>query len=429
VKIRILSGAACAALMITAVPVSAATVPSAPSPYRMFNTAAGTDVDAFYAARRDAPLWLRDGPNSPAARELIAILQRSPMDGLASGPELAGRAQALISQAAGDRAALLMADKLLSSAWVRYVQAIQRPPRGMTYADAWVAPRSQSQAEILNIAAGARSLEAHVRTVSAVNPFYSQLRNAAWSSGASDPRVLGTLERARALPAGGRYVVVDAAGAKLWMVEDGSIVDSMKVIVGKPGSQTPMLASVIYYATLNPYWNVPPDLVRKLIAPRVLDQGLGYLKAHNYEVLDGPGDAGQPVAPNTINWKAVAEGRATIRVRQLPGPANSMGRLKFGFANANDVYLHDTPNKDLFAQDERDLSNGCIRLEDAQRLGRWLMGRQPVARSADPEQHELLPRPVPIYVTYFTARADGGQLSLVDDPYGRDATSVMAALR
>ncbi len=424
-----LAGAACAALMITAVPISAATVPAAPSPFRMFGPAGGTDVDAFYESRRGAPLWLTDGPNSPAARQLISILQRAPIDGLASGPELAGRAQALISQGQGDRSALLAADKLLSSAWVQYVQAVHRPPRGMAYADAWVSPRSQSPGEILQLAAAAPSLEAHLRTVSAVNPFYAQLRDAAAASGTSDPRILGTLERARALPASGRYIVVDAASARLWMVENGSIADSMKVIVGKPTSQTPMIASVVYYATLNPYWNVPPDLVQKLVAPRVLQQGLPYLKAHGYQVLDGPGEAGQPIAPGKVDWKAIADGRATVRVRQLPGPGNSMGQLKFGFANANDVYLHDTPNKDLFAQNDRDLSNGCIRLEDAQRLGRWLLGSQPVAASADPEQHVLLPKPVPIYVTYFTAHADGGQLSFTDDRYGRDEPAPMVAFR
>src|SRR4051812_8070031 len=128
-----LGSAACAALMMTTVPTTAATVPEAPAPFRMFGASGGTDVDAFYASRRQAPLWLRDGPNSPAARELISVLQRAPIDGLASGPELAGRAKALISQAPGDPATLLAADKLLSSAWVQYVQAIHRPPRGMTY--------------------------------------------------------------------------------------------------------------------------------------------------------------------------------------------------------------------------------------------------------------------------------------------------------
>jgi murein L,D-transpeptidase YcbB/YkuD len=424
-----LGSAACAALMMTTVPTTAATVPEAPAPFRMFGASGGTDVDAFYASRRQAPLWLRDGPNSPAARELISVLQRAPIDGLASGPELAGRAQALISQAPGDPATLLAADKLLSSAWVQYVQAIHRPPRGMTYADAWVAPRSQSPGQILQMAAAAPSLAAHIQSVSEVNPFYAQLRDAAVAAGTSDPRVLGTLERARALPATGRYIVVDAAGARLWMIENGSIADSMKVIVGKPTSQTPMVASMIYYATLNPYWNVPPDLVQKLVAPRVLQQGMPYLKAHGYQVLDGPGEEGRPIDPAKVDWKAIAAGRATVRVRQLPGPGNSMGQLKFGFANANDVYLHDTPNKDLFAQDDRDLSNGCIRLEDAQRLGRWLIGREPVAASSDPEQHLLLPKPVPVYVTYFTAHADGAGLSLLDDRYGRDTSAQMAALR
>jgi len=131
-----------------------------------------------------------------------------------------------------------------------------------------------------------------------------------------------------------------------------------------------------------------------------------------------------------VDWHAVADGKMQVRVRQLPGPANSMGHLKFGFQNDDDIYLHDTPSKDLFAQDDRNLSHGCIRLEDAERLGRWLMGREPETASTEPEQHELLPTPVPIYVTYLTAQVNDGQLSFVDDTYGRDkrAGSLVAAL-
>ena len=95
--------------------------------------------------------------------------------------------------------------------------------------------------------------------------------------------------------------------------------DSMRVIVGKAATQTPTLASKIYYATLNPYWNVPADLAQSLIAPRVLEQGVGYLKAHNYQVL-ASFDADAPeISPTKVDWKAVAEGRATVKVRQLPG--------------------------------------------------------------------------------------------------------------
>jgi len=131
--------------------------------------------------------------------------------------------------------------------------------------------------------------------------------------------------------------------------------------------------------------------------------------------------------PAKVNWHAVAAGRDTVRVRQLPGPANSMGRLKIPFPNGSDLYLHDTPNKDLFAQDDRMLSHGCIRLQDAERLGRWLMGRDPVTSSRDPEQNVLLPSPVPIYLTYLTAQVENGQLTFVDDIYGRDTE--VAALR
>jgi len=231
------------------------------------------------------------------------------------------------------------------------------------------------------------------------------------------------------LPAKGRYVVVDAASARLLMVENGQTVDSMKVIVGKPdpSTQTPMLASVIHYATLNPYWHVTPDLVRSLIARNVLDQGIGYLKARGYQVLSSD-DSETLLNPAEVDWRAVANGTGSVKVRQLPGPANSMGRIKIGFANASDIYLHDTPNKDLFAQDDRTLSHGCIRLEDAQRLGRWLMGRDPVAASNAPEQNVLLPKSVPIYITYLTARVEGGQLAFVDDPYRRASTAEMAAL-
>ena len=224
------------------------------------------------------------------------------------------------------------------------------------------------------------------------------------------------------------YVVVDAASARLLMIDGGQVVDSMKVIVGKsdPSTQTPMLASVIHYTTLNPYWHVTPDLVRSLIARNVLDQGLGYLKGHGYQVLSADG-SGEMLDPAKVDWRAVAEGSELVRVRQLPGPGNSMGRIKIGFANSSDIYLHDTPNKALFAQEDRTLSHGCIRLEDAERLGRWLMGREPQTASRDPEQNVLLPKPVPIYVTYLTAHLDGGQLTFVDDPYGRD--NQLAALR
>ena len=432
VKLVILAGAACAALTVAAAPLSAATSPEAPS-----TAAAQQSIDQqvrdFYAARGGAPLWLRGSADTPAARELIGVLQRAPLDGLASGPALALQAQALLGRAStGDATALADADRLLSTAWVLYVQTLQTPPPGMTFADSWVQPRRDTPIQVLARAAGSKSLADYVRTVSDVNPIYTRIRDAAWaqmqSSGAPpDSRALTSLERIRDMPFQKKYVVVDTAGARLYMIEDGQIVDSMKVIVGKaddPSTQTPMLASTIYYATLNPYWHVSPDMVRSLIARNVLDQGVGYLKAHGYQVMPADPADNTLLDPAKVNWRAVAQGVETIRVRQLPGPGNSMGRIKFPFPNEWDLYLHDTPGKTLFAQDDRDLSHGCIRLEDADRLGRWLMGRDPRADTREPEQNELLPTPTPIYVTYLTAQVKDGQLSYVDDIYRRDGSAV-----
>lgn len=430
----VLAGAACAALMIPAAVAEAA----GGRVYTSFATAADPAVAAFYASRHGASIWFKQGPDSSAARELIGVLERAPLDGLSSGPAYVAQAEALLAR--GDPASVSAADQVLSTAWIRYVQTLQTPPAGMIYADSWVRPHQDSASTILARTSVAPSLAELIRTTSAVNPIYAQLRETAWSAmqangGRIDPRVLASLERVRDMPFQKRYVMVDAASARLYMIEDGRIVDEMKVIVGKSSSQTPMLASTIYYATLNPYWHVSGDMIRSLIAPNVLQQGLGYLKSHGYQVMaaDAPDGVDAPLLdPSKVDWRAVANGQVQVKVRQLPGPANSMGRMKFGFPNAYDIYLHDTPSKDLFASDDRDLSHGCIRLEDAERLGRWMLQRDPRSLTRAAEQNVELPTPVPIYITYMTAHADGGQLAFADDPYGKDSGatgSVVATLQ
>jgi L,D-transpeptidase YcbB len=206
------------------------------------------------------------------------------------------------------------------------------------------------------------------------------------------------------IPVHGRYVLVDAASARLYMIEDGRVRDSMKVIVGKPDTPTPKLKSVINYETLNPYWHVTPDLAKTVIAPRVLKDGDAYLSQQGYEILSGWGSDARVLSPDSVDWKAVAAGTAQVYVRQRPGPANSLGHFKFDLPNGDGIYLHDTPRKELFAQDERNLSHGCVRLEDAPRLARWLLGKDPPAASV-PEQNILLPRPVPITISYLDSRS------------------------
>jgi murein L,D-transpeptidase YcbB/YkuD len=202
------------------------------------------------------------------------------------------------------------------------------------------------------------------------------------------------------IPTRGPYVLVDARSARLYMIDDGRVQDSMRVIVGKPDTPTPALKDVLQYETLNPYWHVTGDLTRTLIAPNVLKQGDAYLTSHGYEILSGWGPDAHVLSPDSVDWKAVAAGTQQVYVRQRPGPANSLGRFKFDLPNGDGIYLHDTPKKELFAQDDRSLSHGCVRLEDAAKLARWLLGKDPPAASA-PEENVLLPRPVPITISYL----------------------------
>ncbi|MDR7155399.1 murein L,D-transpeptidase YcbB/YkuD [Sphingobium xenophagum] len=227
------------------------------------------------------------------------------------------------------------------------------------------------------------------------------------------------LERARLLPGPWtRHVVVDAASARLWYYNKGALDGTMKVVVGTEQTQTPLMAGMIRYATLNPYWNIPPDLVQRNVAPKIL-RGAS-LKSLNYEALaDWSADAA-PLPQSAVDWDAVAAGRREVRVRQLPGAGNAMGRVKFMFPNDLGIYLHDTPQRDLFAKADRHFSNGCVRLEDAQRLGRWFFGKAPTLDGDAPEQHQPLPQPVPVFLTYLTAVPTAQGVQFLPDVYGRD---------
>ena len=232
------------------------------------------------------------------------------------------------------------------------------------------------------------------------------------------------LERTRRLPAAGdvkRYILVDAGAAQLWMYENGKPVDSMKVIVGSKATKTPMMAAMMRYASLNPYWNVPADLTQTLIAPKVVAEGLNYLVERDYEVFTDFTDDAQRIDPATVDWQAVAAGTTEVRMRRGPGPWNSMGAIKFMMPNDYGIYLHDTPDKTLFTKDDRWISNGCIRVEDAARLSKWVFGGERQPETNEPEERADLPEPIPVYITYLTVGASPTGVVFRQDRYDRDA--------
>ena len=384
------------------------------------------DVASAYDTFRVQPIWFRGGAESPAVAQLVSILNRAPFDGIAEGPQLAAQVLAASAQVRADPSSAAAADRAVTSAWVRYVQALKRPTPGMIYAVAIMKPHGTRTEEIVLTTAAQSSLSNYLTAVSNLNPIYAQLRDTAWAEAQAsgnltpDPRLLANLERARSIPSKGKFALVDSGTQRLILFENAQVVDSMKVIVGTDQLPTPLIASTIYYVTYNPYWHAPDHLVRKTIAPTVLRQGMNYLRTRGYHVLDEWSETSTEIDPTTVDWKAAAAGSLHLRVRQDPGPLNSMGILKFPFPNPEDIYLHDTPGKELFEKSTRFLSNGCVRVEDARRFGRWLLGQDPVAPSNDPELRVQLSQSVPIVLTYLTAQVIDGKVTYLNDVYGWD---------
>ena len=237
--------------------------------------------------------------------------------------------------------------------------------------------------------------------------------------------IIINMERAKRLPAPEeqrKYALVDAGNGRLSMWENGRMVDSMKVVVGKAETATPMMAAYIRYASVNPYWNVPPELVKSLIGPRIVAQGVSYLTEREYQVLDSYGENARVLDPNSVDWQAVVDGRQEVRLRRLPSPANSMGMMKFMLPNYFGIYLHDSPEKEHFTKNELWISNGCVRVEDYKRFASWLFGGY-VPKGKDPkvEEEVNLPQPVPVYMTYLTVQPTTEGVRFLADHYGRDA--------
>ena len=226
-------------------------------------------------------------------------------------------------------------------------------------------------------------------------------------------QVAANLERYRWMPRnlGTRYVMVNVPQFYLHAFDNGQQVLDMKVIVGQEyeDKATPVFSDSMEYVVFRPYWNVTPDIAAKEIFPKE-ESNPGYLAANNMEVYSDHGR------------------RA---VRQLPGPKNSLGLVKFMFPNDFNIYLHDTPNDELFTKDVRAFSHGCIRVEKPAELAEWALG-WPADKVHDAMQNGSnnrqvkLPAKIPVYIVYFTTFVEGGELHFGNDLYDRDTQLVNA---
>ncbi len=387
---------------------------------------ASAAVSDFYRSRGGARLWL--SPNSGhGAQHLLQLLNSAQVDGLDPGRyDLRALNKAVAKASRGDPRAVIRAEMMLSEAFVAYAGDLARDPGvGIIYVDPELKPVPLPARVLLSQAASAPSLGDYVQRIGWLNPTYGQLRQALVNrrfSNEHQRRLIAlNLQRARTLPFGRqRYVVVNPVAQRLYMYENGEVVDSMRVVAGKPEAATPMMTAFIRFAVLNPYWNSPPDITAKRLAPNVLKQGKSYLKAKGYEVMSDWSDNARVLDASSVDWKAVVAGRTEIRLRQRPGPANSMGKMKFMFPNKEGIWLHDTPSKDPLGESGRLVSAGCVRLEDAPRFARWLFGQPVKPQGASAEQRVPLPSLVPLYITYLTAVPSGSSITYFDDMYGLD---------
>jgi len=379
------------------------------------------------------PQWIADGDNRAALR-LIDLLQSSSLDGLnPANFKVKALKKAVRSAESGKPAAVAKANAMLDHALVAYATALRQAPTSeWIINDRDAIPKAPTSADLLGNAASSFSLLAWIDAMPFMHESYSGLRKALVRAQVTGDQhstdlLRINLQRTRLLPAEGKYVLVNTAAQRLYMYENGHVVDWMKVVVGKPIYPTPMMAATIKFTALNPYWQVPADLAAERIAPNVVKDGLGYLKQHGYVLLSDWSDQAKPIDPSTVDWGAVAAGKLLVRVRQNPGPGNSMGRMKFMFPNPQGVYLHDTPEKKLLLEDARLFSGGCVRLEDAPRLAKWIYGKPLSWKGAKTEQPVELPTPMPVYLIYQTAVPTGDGIAYFDDIYGKDKSQLASS--
>jgi len=223
------------------------------------------------------------------------------------------------------------------------------------------------------------------------------------------------------------YLLVNIPEYKLYVYEAGKEKLSMNVIVGKTINSTPVFSDRMEYIVLSPYWNVPFSIIKDELAPKIISNP-SYLDRLDMEVVTA---GGEQIDPGSINWNEITEDNWKYILRRRPGPKNDLGDLKFIFPNSNDIYLHDTPNGELFSQAKRGFSHGCVRVEKPIELAEYLLrnsgnwSKSKILETIALREEKQVPLKVslPVYLVYFTAWTDeNGQVHFRDDIYGHDKT-------
>jgi L,D-transpeptidase YcbB len=240
------------------------------------------------------------------------------------------------------------------------------------------------------------------------------------------------LQRWRYMPddLGERHFFVNIPYYHLVARESGKPVMDIRVVVGKPGNNTPIFSEDMETVVFSPYWNIPDTIAEDETAPAVA-RDPNYLARQGIEILRVSSSRTDTVDPSDVNWDS-ADGMKGLVFRQKPGAGNALGHVKFLFPNPHNVYLHDTPADALFARPGRAFSHGCVRVEEPETLAKYVLRDYPewsdesifAAMRAGVEKHVKLNRKIPVHIVYFTAWVDeNGGLHFQPDIYGYDGAS------
>ncbi|UCB31543.1 L,D-transpeptidase [Duffyella gerundensis] len=225
-------------------------------------------------------------------------------------------------------------------------------------------------------------------------------------------------------------IMVNIPNYSLIYYTNGTPALTSRVIVGRPDRKTPLMRSALNNVVLNPPWNVPTTLVRKDIVPKV-KQDPSYLYKHGYTLLSGWNADAEVIDPSMIDWSMVSAASFPYRIRQAPGATNSLGRYKFNMPSSDAIYLHDTPNHNLFQRDIRALSSGCVRVNRASDLANMLLqdvgwNNAKISSSLQEGDTRYVPirHRIPVNLYYLTAWvADDGKPQFRTDIYNYDTTA------
>jgi len=250
-------------------------------------------------------------------------------------------------------------------------------------------------------------------------------------------QVRANLERWRWMPddLGARHFFVNIPSYHVLAREDGKTALDIRVVVGKPGHETPVFSSEMDTVVFSPYWNIPDTIAEGETVP-ALAKDPKYLERNHIEILRPGKHGAEAIDPSSIDWDDEGATKGLL-FRQLPGADNALGHVKFLFPNPFDVYLHDTPADALFSRTGRAFSHGCVRVEEPERLAQYVLRDAPEwtperileAMHSGTEKGVKLREKIPVHIAYFTTSVDAnGGLHLYDDVYGYDRKQLATKL-